>query len=284
MSEKQVRTVREADPRPAEADAKRRGRKRGGSDVEARKEQPSLLELTEVTLTYPDGTQALDTVSLRLAAGEFVAVVGPSGCGKSSLLRIASGLARPTSGTAVNRATATGYVFQEATLLPWRTVRRNVELLAELHGMPAAERRARADRAIARVGLSEFAEHKPAALSGGMRMRASLARALTLAPDLFLLDEPFGALDELTRERLGEQLQELFVADRFGALLVTHSVAEAVFLSDRVVVLSPRPGRVVAEVAVPLPHPRPPEVRYSPEFAALAAQVSAALRRPEVVS
>lgn len=236
------------------------------------------LDMAGVDLIYPDGTRALDEVTLQLAAGEFVAVVGPSGCGKSTLLRIASGLSAPTAGTVVNRAASTGYVFQDATLLPWRTVQRNTELLAELHGLPRAQRRQRAHEALDRVDLREFAGYRPAALSGGMRMRASLARALTLAPDLFLLDEPFGALDELTREHLGEQLRELYAADRFGALLVTHSVAEAVYLSDRVIVMSPRPGCVRAEVAVPFGTDRAPELRFSPEFAAVAAEVSAALR------
>jgi len=232
-----------------------------------------------VTLRYPNGTLALHGVSLRLSAGEFVGMVGPSGCGKSSLLHIAAGLAQPTTGGVTRTAAGIGYVFQDATLLPWRSVARNVELLGELHRLPRVQRRERARAAIDRVGLSEFARYKPAALSGGMRMRASLARALTLAPDLFLLDEPFGALDELTRERLGEQLQQLFTADRFGALLVTHSVAEAVYLSSRVLVMSPRPGRIVAEVAVPIGYPRPPEVRFSSEFTAAAAQVAEALRR-----
>jgi len=218
-------------------------------------------------------------VSLRLAAGEFVSVVGPSGCGKSTLLRVASGLMPPSQGRATNRAgNDTGYVFQDATLFPWRTLHRNVTLLAELRGQPRAERDRRAEEAIARVGLSGFAAHKPAALSGGMRMRASLARALVLAPRLLLLDEPFGALDELTRERLGELLQALFVADRFAALLVTHSITEAVYLSGRVVVMSPRPGRVVAEVAVPFDYPRPPQLRYQSEFAEVAAEVSRVLR------
>jgi NitT/TauT family transport system ATP-binding protein len=237
-----------------------------------------LLDLTDVALSYPNGTLALDGVSLRLGPGEFVSVVGPSGCGKSTLLHIAAGLTVPTAGRAGRASTSVGYVFQDATLLPWRSVVHNVELLAELHRLPRAQRRQRARTALERVGLAEFAGHKPSTLSGGMRMRASLARALMLAPDLFLLDEPFGALDEQTRERLGEQLLELFIADRFGALLVTHSVAEAVYLSSRVVVMSPRPGRVVAEIPVPIGYPRPPEVRFSAEFTAVAAQVSRALR------
>ena len=237
-----------------------------------------VLELRGVGLTFPDGTRALRGLSLRLSPGEFVSVVGPSGCGKSTLLRIASGLCRPAEGGAENRAARTGYVFQDPTLLPWRSVRRNVELLGELHRLPRAERQRRAGAAIHRVGLGEFARHRPAALSGGMRMRASLARALTLDPDLFLLDEPFGALDELTRERLTEQLHDLFTADGFAALLVTHSIGEAVHLSSRVIVLSDRPGTVTAEVAVPFPYPRSPGLRFSAEFGAMAARVSAALR------
>lgn len=240
---------------------------------------PAVLELAGVRMTYPDGTEALGEVSLRLAPGEFVAVVGPSGCGKSTLLRIASGLARPTGGTAINHATgSTGYVFQDATLLPWRSLRHNVELLGELSGLPRQVRRQRAGEAIDRVGLAGFAGHRPAALSGGMRMRASLARALTLSPELFLLDEPFGALDELTRERLGERLQDLYLADRFATLLVTHSVAEAVFLASRVLVMSARPGTVIAEIPVPFDHPRPPQVRFTPCFATSAGAVSRALR------
>jgi NitT/TauT family transport system ATP-binding protein len=238
-----------------------------------------VLELSDVEMRYPDGTHAVGGVSMRLPAGEFASVVGASGCGKSTLLRIASGLMAPTRGTALNHATGhTGYVFQDATLLPWRSVRRNVELLAELHRLPRAERQRRAAAAIDRVGLGAFARHRPAALSGGMRMRASLARTLALSPRLLLLDEPFGALDELTREHLGEQLQELFLADRFAALLVTHSITEAVFLSSRVLVMSPRPGTVVAEVTVPFDYPRPPEIRFSPEFATVAARVSGSLR------
>jgi NitT/TauT family transport system ATP-binding protein len=236
-----------------------------------------------VTLRYPNRTLALDGVSLRLNAGEFVSVVGPSGCGKSTLLHIAAGLATPTIGRATRATTRIGYVFQDPTLLPWRSVARNVELLGELHRLPRAQRRERARAAIDRVGLAEFTAHKPATLSGGMRMRASLARALTLDPDLFLFDEPFGALDVLTRERLGEQLQELFAADRFGALLVTHSISEAVYLSSRVLVMSPRPGRLVAEVEVPIGYPRPPDVRFSGEFTAAAARVSEALRSPRDV-
>jgi NitT/TauT family transport system ATP-binding protein len=220
---------------------------------------------------------------LRLRAGEFVSVVGPSGCGKSTLLRLAAGLLAPTGGVVDRHTDRVGFVFQDPTLLPWRTVRRNVELIGELEGLSRHDRRTRAVKAIGRVGLADFAEHRPGALSGGMRMRVSLARTLTVQPDLFLFDEPFGALDEITRTRLGEDLQALFAADRFTALFVTHSLAEAVYLAGRVLVMSDRPGQIVGEVDVPIPYPRPPELRYTAEFAKLTARVSHLLRAvPEV--
>ncbi len=237
-----------------------------------------LLRMAGISKVYPDRTAALRPVDLSVERGEFVSVVGPSGCGKSTLLRIGCGLVTPTTGRAAVSTRRLGYVFQDPTLLPWRSVARNVGLLCELHGMPRHERRERVAEAIDRVGLAEFTRHRPRTLSGGMRMRVSLARTLTLRPELLLLDEPFGALDELTRERLGDELQALFVADRFGAVLVTHSVTEAVYLSSRVLVLSERPGRIVADVAVPFGYPRPPELRYEPEFAVLAARISADLR------
>ena len=220
---------------------------------------------------------ALAPTDLAVAPGEFVSIVGPSGCGKSTLLRLASQLEQPTSG-AIERVTdAVAYVLQDATLMPWRTVRRNVALLCELDGVGRAERHERVDRVLEVVGLSDFAEHRPHQLSGGMRMRASLARSLVLDPKLFLLDEPFGALDSITRIRLNVELMQLFHERRFSTLFVTHSVDEAVFLSTRIVVMSPRPGRLVAEHHVPFPYPRPPELRYGPEFAALAGEVAASL-------
>lgn len=229
-------------------------------------------------MTFPDGTHAIDEVSFGLGRGEFVGVVGPSGCGKSTLLRIASGLADCTKGSvAVDRADL-GYVFQDATLLPWRTVRDNVELFAELHGVDKGRRRYLADEAIKLVGLEGFEQHHPRRLSGGMKMRASLARSLTLKPGTFLFDEPFGALDEITRERLNDELLRLFLSERFAGLFITHSVNEAVFLSTRVLVMSSRPGRIIGEFEVPYEYPRSPELRFHPDFAALAGEVSAALR------
>ena len=236
------------------------------------------LRFANVTKAFPDGTVALRDVSVEVWPGELVAVVGPSGCGKSTLLRLASGLTGATAGTIDVRTTNLGYVFQDATLLPWRTVAKNIELFGELHGLSAAERRTRAAQAIETVGLSGFENHHPRQLSGGMRMRVSLARSLTLDPHVFLFDEPFGALDEITRERLDDELQRLFVEKRFSGLFITHSVYEAVYLCSRVLVMSARPGRIVADVVVPFDYPRTPELRFQPHFAELTGIVSAALR------
>jgi NitT/TauT family transport system ATP-binding protein len=229
-------------------------------------------------MTFPDGTHAVDDVSLDVRPGEFVTIVGPSGCGKSTLLKIASGLLDPTGGTVVCDRARIGYVFQDATLLPWRTVRGNVELLAELHGIAKPERVRIAQEAISMVGLSGFERHYPKSLSGGMKMRASLARTLTLKPPLFLFDEPFGAVDEITREHLNEETQQLFMRERFAGLFITHSISEAVFMSTRVLVMSARPGRIIAEFDVPFDYPRQPELRFDPEFAKIGGAISEQLR------
>jgi NitT/TauT family transport system ATP-binding protein len=236
------------------------------------------LAFTRVSKRFGDGTVALAGVDLSVAPGEFVSVVGPSGCGKSTLLRIASGLETASEGTVHVSADKLGYVFQDPTLLPWRTVQANVELLAELANLPKQERRRRANDAIKLVGLSDFADKHPRALSGGMRMRVSLARSLTLQPELFLFDEPFGALDEITRQRLNDELLQLFLTQQFTALFITHSVSEAVFMSTRVVVMSGRPGRVVGDFPVPFEYPRPPRLRFDERFAHIAGEVSACLR------
>lgn len=236
------------------------------------------LAFDQIGMVFPDGTEAISDVSFTVDRGEFVTVVGPSGCGKSTLLKIASGLLDPTSGTVVVDRDRLGYVFQDATLLQWRTVQRNVELLAELHGIPAAERHALAADAITMVGLTGFENHYPKSLSGGMKMRCSLARTLTLKPPLFLFDEPFGAVDEITREHLNEETQRLFRSEGFAGLFITHSISEAVFLSTRVLVMSARPGRIVAEFDVPFEYPRNPDLRFDPAFAELAGEVSHALR------
>ncbi|MGW3280740.1 ABC transporter ATP-binding protein [Nocardia rhamnosiphila] len=239
-------------------------------------EPDPALAFRNVSMVFENGTAALRDIDITIRPGEFVSLVGPSGCGKSTLLRLAAGFEEASSGAVDVAAGQLGYVFQEATLLPWRTVLRNVELPAELAGVDRTERRA-ALGAIERVGLAGFEKHKPAQLSGGMRMRASIARALTLRPELFLFDEPFGALDEITRQRLNEEVGGLFRRDAFAGVFVTHSVPEAVFMSTRVVVLTGRPGRVAADIPVPLDFPREPGLRYTPEFAEIAGAVSAAL-------
>jgi NitT/TauT family transport system ATP-binding protein len=233
------------------------------------------LSFDSVSMVFPDGTAAVNDVSLDLGEQEFVTIVGPSGCGKSTLLRIASGLLSPTSGkvTVVDRDNI-GFVFQDSTLMPWRTVERNVGLLNEIEGLPAAERKRRIREAISLVNLDGFEQHRPRQLSGGMRMRVSLARALTTHPRLFLFDEPFGALDEISRQRLNDELLSLFVETRFSALFITHSVSEAVYLSTRVLVMGARPGRVVGEVEIPFEYPRTKGLRFTPEFGKLSADVA----------
>lgn len=239
----------------------------------------TLLRIRAAELEFPNGTRALNSVDLDVSRGEFVSIVGPSGCGKSTLLRVVSGLTQCTAGDVDVTTDKIGYVFQEATLLPWRSVRDNVALLAELDGLSKTERYGRADVALDLVGLREFGKHLPHQLSGGMRMRASVARSLTLEPELFLFDEPFGALDEITRQRLNEELTGLFHTQGFGAVLVTHSVTEAVFLSTRVIVMSGRPGTIVEEVHIPFPYPRDPSIQFDPDFIAVAERVSTALRQ-----
>ena len=238
----------------------------------------TLLDFENVEMTFPNGTIALQGVDLTVKRGEFVTVVGPSGCGKSTLLRIASGLETASDGTTTLNTDRIGYVFQDATLLPWRDVLSNVELLAELQWQTIAVRRKKALEAIELVGLKGFEKNLPKELSGGMRMRTSLARALTLEPELFLFDEPFGALDEITRERLNDELLRLFVEKQFAGLFITHSVSEAVYLSTKVIVMSGRPGHIVDTFEVPFPMPRDPDIRFTGEFAALVGKVSHALR------
>jgi NitT/TauT family transport system ATP-binding protein len=236
------------------------------------------LSFDHIGMIFPDGTEAVRDVSFSVSKGEFVTVVGPSGCGKSTLLKIASGLLEPTSGSVAVDRNRLGYVFQDATLLPWRTVRGNVELLAELHDLPKDERAGLARDAIELVGLGGFENHYPKSLSGGMKMRASLARTLTLKPPVFLFDEPFGAVDEITREHLNEETQQLFQREGFAGLFITHSIGEAVFMSTKVLVMSARPGRIVAEFDVPFDYPRHPDLRFDPAFAKLSGEVSHALR------
>ncbi len=237
-----------------------------------------MLSFRGLSKSFAANVVALSDVNLEVAEGEFVSLVGSSGCGKSTVLRIAAGLETATSGICNVRSSNIGFVFQDPTLLPWRNVKRNIDLLLELDDVPKAERDRRTSEIITVVGL-EGSEHKyPRQLSGGMRMRTSLARSLVTAPEVFLFDEPFGALDDLTRERLNDELLAIYAQEHFAALFVTHSVAEAVYLSARVAVMTPQPGSIVAIVDVPFEYPRQHTIRYTPEFAAVCGQVSGALR------
>jgi NitT/TauT family transport system ATP-binding protein len=222
---------------------------------------------------------ALAGIDLAVNAGDFVALLGPSGCGKSTLLRLVAGLDRPERGVVRGDSARIGMVFQDAHLLPWRDVLANVELPLELLGRPSAERRARAEAAIAQVGLGDAARRYPAELSGGMRMRASLARALVTEPRLLLLDEPFAALDELTRMALDDELRRLWREAGLTVLFVTHSIAEAAYLAERVVVLSRRPARMVLDHRLALPAERTAVLRAEPAFARETGVLQEALRR-----
>ncbi|MDX6597864.1 MAG: NitT/TauT family transport system ATP-binding protein [Gaiellales bacterium] len=238
----------------------------------------AVLDLRGVGKIWPGGTVAVRRVDFGLRRGDFVSLVGPSGCGKSTVLRIVAGLEEQTSGRVVRPDDPPGCVFQQPNLLAWRNLLRNVELYAELDGMRAGERRALTRDALQLVGLTGFEDHLPHQLSGGMQMRAALARALVTRPELLLFDEPFSAVDELLRERLQEELMRLFTAERFAGLFITHSVTEAVFLSTRVLVMTPRPGTIGATIDVPLPFPRPPELRFAPEFIEIVREVAGVMR------
>jgi NitT/TauT family transport system ATP-binding protein len=223
---------------------------------------------------------ALDGVSLDVADNEFVTVVGPSGCGKSTLMNIVAGLETPTSGEVlVDGAGVTGpgpergVIFQQYALFPWLTVRKNVEFGLKVAGLPAAERRERAEHYVRLVGLEQFADALPKTLSGGMKQRCAIARAYAVNPSILLMDEPFGALDALTRVRLQEQLLDTWSTEKRTVLFITHDVDEAVFLAGRVVVMAARPGRIHEVIDVDLPYPRTEEVRLSPEFAELRNRV-----------
>ncbi len=216
---------------------------------------------------HPNGTHALTGIDLVVAPGEFVTLIGPSGCGKSTLLRLIAGLDRPTAGTLERHAVErSAFVFQQPTLMPWARVATNVALPLTLTGRPADDATAKVRDALKQVGLEDFEQAFPRELSGGMQMRASIARALVTEPDLLLMDEPFGALDEITRDRLDRELLALWQARRFTALFVTHSLHEAVYLSNRVVVMSPRPGRIAAELRIDEPYPRAQDFRVSERF------------------
>jgi NitT/TauT family transport system ATP-binding protein len=243
------------------------------------------VSLREVTKTYDSGIAALGPLNLRVARGEFVSLLGPSGCGKSTALRLIAGLAQPSSGE-VNLARlegesrpghGIGFVFQEPTLMPWTSVRENVGLPLKLAHVRTEEADARVGEALSRVGLSDFANSFPRELSGGMKMRVSLARALVTEPDILLMDEPFAALDEITRFRLNNDLLALWRNLNKTVVFVTHSVFESVYLSQRVVVMTQRPGRIGAEMRIETAEPRGEEFRTSAAYADYCRKVSAAL-------
>ena len=231
----------------------------------------TAVELRGVRRVFAGGLVAVDGIDCGIAPGEFVAILGPSGCGKSTLLRMIAGLDQPTAGAIQVTARRggghhVGYVFQDAHLLPWRNARANVVLPLELLGVSPAERARAAERALELVGLSDATARYPAELSGGMRMRVSLARALVTNPALLLLDEPFAALDEITRQQLDSQLHELWLHRKMTVVFVTHSISEAAFLAQRAIVLTRRPARVVLDQRLDLPERRSPELRVEPQF------------------
>jgi len=227
-----------------------------------------------MTFALPSGPlTALENIDLDVKAGEFCAVIGPSGCGKSTLLRLIADVLKPTRGTIAiggeppeiaRRKHQIGFVFQAPTLLPWRTVRDNIRLPRDVAG--SSHQALSPDDLIKLVGLNGFERARPAQLSGGMQQRVAIARALLLKPGVLLMDEPFGALDEITRQRMNAELLRIWVETQTTAVLVTHALAEAVFMADRVVVMSPRPGRIVSVVAVDLPRPRSPAIMKDPQF------------------
>ena len=252
---------------------------------------PTLaVDARKVSLTFQtrDGAvEALSNVDLQIASGDFVSFIGPSGCGKTTLMRIIADLQKPTAGTVLINGVSPeqarlerhyGYIFQAPALYPWRTIERNVALPLEIMGFDAAERRERVDRYLKLVNLSGFERKFPWQLSGGMQQRASIARALSFDPALLLMDEPFGALDEIVRDHLNEQLLRLWDQTGKTVIFVTHSIPEAVFLSTKIVVMSPRPGRIIDVIACDFPRDRTLEMRETPEFIKVAQRVRHGLR------
>jgi NitT/TauT family transport system ATP-binding protein len=239
----------------------------------------NIVSLRNVGKTFESGTVALDGLSLDVSDGEFISLLGPSGCGKSTALRLIAGLNTPSAGAVEwpGGSCKIGFVFQEPTLMPWADVAANVRLPLKLAHADSATAHAAAMQALTQVGLADFAQSYPRELSGGMKMRTSIARALVTEPQLLLMDEPFAALDEITRFKLNNDLLALWQALRRTVIFVTHSVFESVYLSQRIVVMTPRPSRVFADIAIPAPYPRDERFRTSADFAGYCRTVSEAL-------
>jgi NitT/TauT family transport system ATP-binding protein len=239
----------------------------------------ALLTLTKVSKTFENGTRALESIDLSVNPGEFVSLVGPSGCGKSTALRLIAGLIQPDRGAVSfpGGRPEIGFVFQDPTLMPWARALDNARLPLDLAGMDRTTANDRASRALARVGLSGFERAFPRELSGGMRMRVSVARAIAAEPTLLLMDEPFAALDEFTRQALNDDLLKLWDEDRLTVIFVTHSVYESAYLSQRVAVMAPRPGRIAADIVLTSPGRRDPGYRLTPEFAVAVRQITTSL-------
>ncbi len=241
-----------------------------------------ILHVQDLSVTFPDdngGLEALDSATFSVQPQEFVCVLGPSGSGKSTLLRILAGLLKPTAGTYTfaHGQPRIGMVFQQANLMPWRTALENILLPLEVEGVEPVEAVKRAQDLVDLVGLQGFERAWPRDLSGGMAQRVAIARALIHDPDILLLDEPFGSLDALTRERMWMELSRIWQARQKTVLMVTHSINEALFLADRILVLTQRPGKIKLDMAVDLPRPRPDEVRYTPHFGQLARRLKEAI-------
>jgi len=239
------------------------------------------INIRNLRRVFDNNIVAIENLTLDIQAGEFTAILGPSGCGKSTLLRILAGLDQPTSGSVDVGEGKIAYVFQDAHLLPWRNVLRNAALPLELMGTSKSDRLAAASEALQQVGLADAMQRYPAQLSGGMKMRVSLARALVTRPKLLLLDEPFAALDEITRQKLDEQLRDLWLTHRMTVVFVTHSTAEATFLANRAVVLSKRPAQLVEDLTINLPEKREASLRSDPAFAQTTRSIYQALERSE---
>ncbi len=254
---------------------------------------PTTIRVDDLSYYYPGKTPllAIRNATLDVREGEFVSLIGPSGCGKSTMLRLIADLLKPSTGRItiggesperMRRSRQVGFVFQDAALMPWRSAQSNVMLPLQVMHKAGKDGKAKANEMLKLVGLEDFVDKRPNELSGGMRQRVSIARALTYSPSVLLMDEPFGALDQITRDEMNQELLRIWDANRATLVFVTHSIAEAVYLSDRVLVMSPRPGTVTASIDIRLPRPRTPELKRDPSFFELETRLLQALEGADV--